>query len=116
MVDPTPTSTLQKTNTATSTDVPPTPLRCISGALISGGIAFLLYRLTLSIVLSFATKPVSLTNSLAARIGTLVRTAVVGVSTLATGIFGIVALGLTALAIQLVIQRLLKPEDSTSDV
>jgi hypothetical protein len=37
---------------------------------------------------------------------------VVGVVALGTGIFGIVAIGLLALAIQLVVQQLTKPKNS----
>lgn len=112
-MSPTPNAPLQKSDSP-STYVPPTPLRCLTGALISGGIGFLLYRLTASIAATFAAKPLSLSNPLAARIGALVRMLVVSVSTFATAIFAIVTLGLIALTIQLIIQRLFK-RDSPSD-
>jgi len=43
-----------------------------------------------------------------------VRSIVVGISTMGTMVFGIVALGLTALTIQLIIQRFAKPQDDTA--
>lgn len=89
-----------------STYVPPTPFRCFTGSAIAGGFAYLLYLLTQSIVASFAAKPLSSTNMLAARIGAAVRTLVVGISTLGTGIFAIAAIGLLALGIQLVFKQL----------
>jgi len=122
MVDPTSIDPISGDSTATpasrtqtdSGNVPPTPLRCLTGASIAGAIAFVMYRLTLSIANTFAAKPLSLTNPLAARIGALVRSIVVGISTLGTMVFGIVTLGLTALAIQLIIQRFTKPQDDVA--
>ncbi|WP_088890398.1 DUF3082 domain-containing protein [Leptolyngbya ohadii] len=89
-----------------SSYVPPTPLRCFTGSAIAGGFAYVLYLLTQSIITSFAAKPLSSTNMLAARIGAAVRTLVVGISTLGTGIFAIAAVGLLALGIQLVFKQL----------
>lgn len=86
--------------------VPPTPLRCFTGSAIAAGFAYVLYLLTQSIVISFAAKPLSSTNMLAARIGAAVRTLIVGISTLGTGIFAIAAIGLLALGIQLVFKQL----------
>ncbi|MBE9182174.1 DUF3082 domain-containing protein [Oculatella sp. LEGE 06141] len=80
--------------------VPPTRLRCFTGALISGVIAFVLYLLTQSIVHTFADKPLPTSNITAINIAVAVRTLVMGMSTLATAIFGIAALGLTALGIR----------------
>jgi hypothetical protein len=105
---PTPNSSTQATDAA-SPDRPtpsaeastPTPLRCITGALISGGIATLLYRLTLSIMETFANKPPS-GNYIAVNIAVAVRTLVMG-------IFAIAAVGLVALGIQLLVQRLRQP-------
>lgn len=82
------------------------PLRCLSGALISGGIGSTLYFLTLSIARTFASKPIHSDNVTVVNITVAVRTLVVGMSALGTGIFGLVALGLVALAIQLIIQQL----------
>ena len=82
----------------------PSPLRSLTGALIAGGFAFRLYRLTQSIATSFATKPLTSTNPLALSISAAVRTLVVGASTLATGIFAIAAFSLVLLAIQVALQ------------
>ncbi len=91
-------------------DTPPTPLRCVIGAGVSGSLATALYFLTRSIVETFANKPVSLTNQLAAKVGIAVRTLVMGLSTLATTLFAIATLGLLALAIQLWIQNRRSPQ------
>ncbi|NJL22835.1 MAG: DUF3082 domain-containing protein [Leptolyngbyaceae cyanobacterium SM1_3_5] len=94
--------------------VPPTPLRCTTGALIAGSLALVMYRLTMAMVSTYS-KPTEFNNPLAARLAGLVRSMIVGVSTLGTMVFGIVTLGLVALALQLLIQRLTKPQDSISN-
>ncbi|MBO3458732.1 DUF3082 domain-containing protein [Aetokthonos hydrillicola Thurmond2011] len=88
--------------------VPPTPLRCLIGAVISGGLGFALYSLMISIATTFANKPINSDNPMVINIGSAVRTLVVGVVALGTGIFGLVAVGLLALAVQLLVQQLTK--------
>ncbi len=85
-----------------------TPLRCLTGALMAGGIAIASYSLTASIAFSFASKPIHSNNPAVANIAAAVRTLVVGIAALGTGIFGIVAVGLVALAIQLSFQQITK--------
>lgn len=108
---PTPESSTQAGSSAakTATNDSPTPLRCFTGAIISGSIATALYWLTQSIVIAFANKPVPTGNYIATNIAVAVRTLVMGMSALATGIFAIAALGLVALGIQLLIQQLRQP-------
>lgn len=77
-----------------------TPLRCLTGAVIAGTMATGLYFLTVSIAESFAKSPIPTTNQTAINISIAVRTLVVGVSTMATAVFGIIGLGLILLAIQ----------------
>ncbi|MEY3255073.1 MAG: hypothetical protein RLZZ29_204 [Cyanobacteriota bacterium] len=89
---------------AQSTTAPPTPLRCITGATISGGLAFAMYSLMIAIATTFASKPIHSDNQIVINIASAVRTLVVGVVALGMGIFSIVAIGLLALAIQLLIQ------------
>ena len=89
---------------AQSTTAPPTPLRCITGATISGGLAFAMYSLMIAIATTFASKPIHSDNQIVINIASAVRTLVVGVAALGMGIFSIVAIGLLALAIQLLIQ------------
>ena len=84
---------------------PVTPWNCLLGALISGGIAFPLYLLTTSIIESFADNPIPSNNPTAVSISVAVRTLFMGVSALITGVFGLVAVGLVALAIQVLVQR-----------
>lgn len=112
MTEPTSQPSVPATADSSSTYVPPTPLRCFTGSTISGGLAYVLYLLTRSIMAAFAAKPLPLTNTLAARIGAAVRTLVVGLSTLATAIFAIAAIGLLALGIQLLFKQLRQSNDA----
>lgn len=84
----------------------PTVFNSMSGAAISGVIAFGLYFLTSSIAQSFASKPLASTNPIAMNISVAVRTLVVGLSTLATAIFGVIAVGLVGIAISVTIKQL----------
>ncbi|MBE9190558.1 DUF3082 domain-containing protein [Gloeocapsopsis crepidinum LEGE 06123] len=93
------------TNATTQT---PTPLRCLTGSLISGGLAIALYSLTAAIAQTFAAKPIHSDNPAVINIASAVRTLVVGITALGTGIFGLVALGLIGLAIQILIQQATK--------
>ena len=65
-----------------------------------------LYFLTVSIAQTFAAKPIHSNNVTVLNIASAVRTLVVGMSALGTGIFGLVAIGLVAYAIQLLIQQM----------
>lgn len=104
MVCPMPDSTPSQ-DSITKPSSQPSPLRCLSGALLAGSITLLLYRLTAAIAQSFAENPIASENQTAIKISIAVRTLVVGMSTLATGIFGAAALGLVALAIQILFRR-----------
>lgn len=115
MSNPTPTEDQSVQSNKTVIQTSPTPLRCLTGALMAGGLAIALYYLTTSIAQTFASKPIHSSNPLVINIGAAVRTLVVGVSTLATSIFGIVAIGLVALAIQLSIQQLTKRLSSSTN-
>jgi hypothetical protein len=95
-------------NPIAKTVTQPGPLKCLSGSLLAGSIAMLLYRLTTAISQSFAAHPIASDNQTAITISIAVRTLVVGMSTLATGIFGVAALGLIALAVQILFQRFSK--------
>jgi hypothetical protein len=103
---PTPNTDAQPSDTQ---ETLPSPLRCLSGALISGGIAIALYLLTSSIAQTFANKPLSTTNQTAIQLAITVRTFVVGMSTLATVLFSIIAVGLFAVAIYVSVQQLKNP-------
>ncbi len=89
-----------------SPDKPVTPLRCLIGGAVALAIAVLLYQLTQSIAISFAAKPIHTDNLTVQRLSSAIRTLVVGMSAMGTGIFGLAAFGLLGLSIQLVIQRL----------
>ena len=104
MNDPTPTE-----QSVTNSKPLPTPLRSFLGALIASGLAIALYRVTGSISQSFAQKPLHSDNALVVKITIAVRTLVVGLSTLATFMFAIVAVALIALAVQATIQKFKQP-------
>ncbi|MFW6295825.1 MAG: DUF3082 domain-containing protein [Halothece sp.] len=59
---------------------------------------------------AFASKPITSTNPTAINISVAVRTLVVGMAALGTGLFSIVAVGLIALMIQTIIQQLKQPK------
>lgn len=83
----------------------PTPLRCILGSIVAGVLAYALYNMTSSIALSFATKPIVADSLVVQRISSAVRTLVLGMSAMGTGIFALAAFGLFALAVQLLISK-----------
>ena len=88
------------------------PLRCFTGAVISGGMGFAAYSLMIAIATNFASKPIHSINPLVVKISSAVRTLVVGVVALGSGIFVIVAIGLLALGVQLLVQQLTKQKNS----
>ena len=107
MNDSTPPRNLSEQSVDTDQTLP-TPLRCLTGAVIAGGLASPLYYLTASIAQTFANKPIHSDNPAVVSIASAVRTLVVGITGLATGIFGLVAIGLVALAVQISVQQLRK--------
>ncbi len=104
MTDKTPDSTLTPSDVRSPKEV--TPLRCLIGSTISGSLAVAMYSLTYSIAHTFATKPLTSTKPIVLRIGSLVRTLVVGMASLGTFIFAFVAFGLILLAIQLTLRKI----------
>jgi hypothetical protein len=85
-----------------------TPLRCFVSSCIAGALAFASYSLFSSIVQTYATKAVTSNNPIVINITSAVRTLVMGVVALATGVFGMVAIGLFLLGIQITLQSLKK--------
>ena len=83
-----------------------TPLRCFVSSLISGTMAYGAYSLLHSITQTYATKAITSTNPLVINITTAVRTLVMGIVALATGVFALATVGLFLLGIQLAIQKL----------
>jgi hypothetical protein len=99
------------TESDTQTQVQTSPLRCVTGAIISGGLGYALYSLMIAIATSFANKPIHSDNQLVVRLTSAVRTLVVGLVALGSGIFVLVAVGLLALAVQLLVQKLTKQKE-----
>ncbi|NDJ18279.1 DUF3082 domain-containing protein [Myxacorys almedinensis] len=93
----------------------PSPARCLIGALIAAAIAFGAYSLMNAIALSFASKPIHSTNITVVNITIAVRTLVVGIMALATGVTSLASLGLFGLGIQTLLGSLFgKSSDPSS--
>lgn len=110
LTNPTPNS--QQPNSREETSI----FRCITGSLIASAFAYGLYLLTVSIAQTFASKPTHSDNITVIKIASAVRTLVVGMAALGTGVFALAALGLMGLAIQLLIQKLRKRSNKDSAV
>ncbi len=89
----------------TSSDSMPSPLRCVLGAIVAGAIAIVLYNLTSNIAQAFAAKGLPTGNITTTNIAVAVRTLVIGMAALGTGIFGLAAIGLFGLGVQLLIRK-----------
>lgn len=110
MNDPTQTNSTPQTDLTTVS-----PFRCLTGSLISSGFAIALYSLTVSIALKLSQTPIRSGNPMAIKIAAAVRTLVIGMFALGTGVFTIAALGLLALMVQIIIQRWQKRDTPPSD-
>ncbi|BDA40011.1 DUF3082 domain-containing protein [Candidatus Atelocyanobacterium thalassae] len=77
------------------------PLSCLIGSFLAGILGYGLYVLTSSIIYSFYAKPLISSNLLTIKLGSLVRTLVMGVASLATFICFFISCGLILLAFQL---------------
>ncbi|WP_330202401.1 DUF3082 domain-containing protein [Cyanobacterium sp. Dongsha4] len=86
-----------------------TPLRCMTGSAISGGLAVAAYLLTKSVILTYVNMPIKFNNPLAANIASTVRTLIMGVTTMATFLFLMVAVGLFALGVKRFIEEKREP-------
>lgn len=95
-------------NSLADTEEKTTPLRCFIASCISGAIAFCAYLLFTSIVNNYATKVITSSNPIVINLTSAVRTMVMGVVAMATGVFGMVAIGLFLLGIQVAVQNLKK--------
>ena len=93
------------TQTTPPETIPTTPLRCLTGSLIAGMMSIAMYTMTSKIAITFATKPMIQKTTMANNIAAAVRTLVVGMTALGTAIFGIIAIGLVALAIQVALKK-----------
>jgi Protein of unknown function (DUF3082) len=86
-----------------------TPLSCFTGAMLSGTLGLLIYRLTTAIAQSFAAHPAPTSQPLTYNLSVAVRTLVVGMTTLGAGIFTLAAVGLLGLGIKLLLGGQLPP-------
>jgi Protein of unknown function (DUF3082) len=83
----------------------PSPLSCLTGALIAGTMSIGLYTMTSKIATTFATNPMIQKTNMANNIAAAVRTLVVGSTALGAAVFGIISVGLVGLAIQVVFSK-----------
>jgi Protein of unknown function (DUF3082) len=83
----------------------PTPLRCLTGSLIAGMMSIALSAMTNRIATTFATRPMIQKTTMANNIASAVRTLVVGSTALGAAVFGIIAIGLIGLAIQVAFRK-----------
>ncbi|TVQ44075.1 MAG: DUF3082 domain-containing protein [Gloeocapsa sp. DLM2.Bin57] len=88
-----------------------TPWRCLVGASLSGGLAIAFFAMLRAINSVFAAKPITSTNPIIINISITVRTLVSGLVALGGSVFGIVAIGLILLGIQLIIQKFTVKEE-----
>ncbi|MFB2938236.1 DUF3082 domain-containing protein [Aerosakkonemataceae cyanobacterium BLCC-F154] len=109
--------TPEKSNSSASetNSNPPSIFRCIIGSVVAATMAIACYFLTSSIAQYFANRPIHSPNYLVVNITSAVRTLIIGMSTLATGVFSLISLGLLALAIQVTIQQLKPQTPSTKN-
>ncbi|MEM7794887.1 MAG: DUF3082 domain-containing protein [Cyanobacteria bacterium P01_C01_bin.118] len=85
---------------------PTTPLSCFSGSFMAGTLSVLCYRMMVAIATTFAAKPVLSDKIIVLKISVAVRTLVVGIVALGAGVFGLTAVGLFLLGIQMLIKKI----------
>jgi predicted oxidoreductase len=94
-------------------------LRPFTGSLMAGTIAVLFYKMLSAIATSFANKPVTSDNVTVINLSAAVRTLVLGVVALGTGVFAMAALGLALLGSQMIWQRVtgtaIAPDSASSE-
>jgi hypothetical protein len=78
----------------------PSPIQCVLGSIVAGAMSYGMYILTTNIAIKFASQPISNTTNLAINIAATVRTLLIGICALGTAVFGIIAVSLFALGIQ----------------
>ena len=83
----------------------PTPLRCLTGAVIAGVMSFALSAMTSRIATTFATKPMIQKTTMANNIAAALRTLVVGSTALGAATCGIISVGLVGLALQVAFSK-----------
>ncbi len=83
----------------------PSPLNCLTGALIAGTMSIACYTMMSKIATSFATNPMIQKTTMANNIAAALRTLVVGSTALGTAVCGIISVGLVGLAIQVLFTK-----------
>ena len=83
----------------------PSPLSCLTGALIAGTLSIGLYTMTSKIATTFATNPMIQKTNMANNIAAALRTLVVGSTALGAATCGIISVGLVGLALQVAFSK-----------
>ena len=83
----------------------PSPLSCLTGALIAGTLSIGLYTMTSKIATTFATNPMIQKTTMANNIAAALRTLVVGSTALGAATCGIISVGLVGLALQVAFSK-----------
>ena len=83
----------------------PSPLSCLTGALIAGTLSIGLYTMTSKIATTFATNPMIQNTTMANNIAAALRTLVVGSTALGAATCGIISVGLVGLALQVAFSK-----------
>lgn len=86
------------------------PWRCWLGTGVAGGMAAVMYILTLTIAQSFAQHTPG-GNALSLQLAVTVRTAVIGIAALGTGVFALIALGLFFLGVKVALPAKSSPSN-----
>jgi hypothetical protein len=101
MANPDPNSSAPSTDLSSTL---PGVWQCLGGSVVSGAIAVGFYRLTLAIAQYFVARAPHTDNITILNISVALRTFIVGLSALGTGIFGLVSLGLLGLGMQVLLR------------
>lgn len=101
-------TTIQADKTKEANKQEVTPLKCLLSSVFSGVMALGVYRLMTAIIETYSAKPVISDNIFVLKLTVAVRTLVIGIAALGTGVFGFVALGLFLLGLQITFKDLSK--------
>jgi predicted lipid-binding transport protein (Tim44 family) len=82
-----------------------TPLRCFTGGLVAGAIAIFFYHSAEVIAGIFAQTQIQADNFIVMRMSSAIRTLVIGMFALGAGVFGMAAIGLSGLGIQILLGK-----------
>ncbi|MFM2430636.1 MAG: hypothetical protein RLZZ511_1849 [Cyanobacteriota bacterium] len=101
----TPTATEPQPQSAPTENTKATPLKCFTGGLVAGAIAIFFYHSAEVIAGIFAQTQIQSENFIVMRMSSAIRTLVIGMFALGAGVFGMAAIGLSGLGIQILLGK-----------